>query len=375
MATARARACNPKLALVFVAALGLLPRTASAQAARRPALHWVRLDGAEGCINPRALAERVESITGSVFVPASSAEVSLEARLEVPEPGRFVVHIKQTPSRGAAPNERVAAFSTHDCRTLDAAIAFLIAMTIDPDLATSALAGVDWLSPDADPRAAAAQLRSELSTATPVNSRDVLAEPAVEPRLDSPTQPAAAVTSKPPLPRYADLWELSAAVGGGYGPMSSPSVGLAVSLGRGLSEHFALGAQLRAATATHGFSVDSVRSVGSQTLGFALLACATLFDPNLLGVSVCAGPELSLLIASGHGFEASAVTTLPTPSASARLQLQHRFSSEWSLIAAVLGQLDLGSRTIYYVREGQTVDLFEPHRSAAQLVIGIARIF
>jgi hypothetical protein len=363
------------LAVAFVAALWLAPLTAGAQTARRPALHWVRLDGAESCIDPRALAERVESITGSVFVSASLAEVSLEARIAVPEPERFAVQIKLTRSGGAGPNERVASFSTRDCRTLDGAIAFLIAMAIDPDLATSALAGVDWLSPDADPSAAAEELRGALSTGTPPPHRGVLVEPAVEPHLESPGRQTAALQPTPLPPEYTGRWQLSAAVGGGYGPTFSPSAGLAVALSRGLSEHFAVGAQLRAATATHAFSTDSVRSVGSQTLGFALLACATAFDPSLLGVSVCAGPELSLLIASGHGFEDNSVTIFPTPSASARLDLQHRFSSEWSLIAAVLGQLDVGSRTVYYVREERTVDLFEPDRIAAQLVIGIARVF
>jgi hypothetical protein len=357
-----------------IAATGVaIPQLARADAGRRPALHWARLPGAEHCIDPRSLAQRVESITGAVFVPASSADISIEAQIESPAAAQFTLHIRLTSSSDVASNERVASFSTAECRTLDSAIAFLIAMAIDPDLATSAVAGVDWLSGDPDPASAAEQLRSELRATQPGPRRDVLAEPVAP--APQPTTPAPEPQPEPELRYYAGIWQVGAALGGGYGPMSSPTLGVFGFASYGLAEHFALGAQLRAAFATNAFEVDAVRSVGTQHLGAALLACTTWFDPAGLGLSACLGPEVMLLVADGDGFETSSVAAEPSFSGAARIELQHRLDPRWSLTGALLGELDTNPRTVSYVQEGKPVALFRPNRFAVQAALGIAYAF
>lgn len=343
----------------------LLPRIVQAEPSRRPALHWVRLDGAESCIDPRSLAQRVEGITGSVFVDAASADTSIEARIELVAPGSFTVHVKLA----STSDTRVASFTTESCRSLDNAIAFLIAMTIDPDLAVSPFAGVDWMRPDGDPAAEAELLRRDLATQpAPARSGDV--QPPV------PVLPTPPPRATPPRRARAPMpLQLEAAVGGGYGPTSSPTAGFAASLTFGISELFALGAQLRAAAATSAYNLDGVRSVSTQSVGLSLFACTTLFDPRVLALHACAGPELTLLIATGDGFMEDASTTLPSGGAVVKLQVLHQLSKRWSLLLATVGALDVGQRTVYFLREGSQVDVFVPDRFSFQLLLGAARAF
>jgi hypothetical protein len=52
-------------ALLLVTAAPVLARS------KKPALHWVRGNGAQACIDPRSLARAVEGITGPALVAAS----------------------------------------------------------------------------------------------------------------------------------------------------------------------------------------------------------------------------------------------------------------------------------------------------------------
>src|SRR5689334_13052526 len=65
-----------------------------APAPRTSALSWVRGPGAESCLGVRTLAQAVERILSRpVFVPASRADLSVEARVDRRESGGFYVHL------------------------------------------------------------------------------------------------------------------------------------------------------------------------------------------------------------------------------------------------------------------------------------------
>jgi hypothetical protein len=116
----------------------LVSARASAAAPAGYALHWVRAKGAERCIDPKALAERVETLTGPVFSTPAQAEISLEG--EIAPAGRgFRVRLVSTRADGVQRGERILSTNSPDCHQLDAAVAFVIALTIDPGLS---LAGV-----------------------------------------------------------------------------------------------------------------------------------------------------------------------------------------------------------------------------------------
>ena len=104
---------------------------ASAQPA---ALHWVRAKGAEACIEPALLAERVETLTGTLFVAPTSAEVSLEGLVE-PHGRGFRVRLASSGRGEPRSTERVLTSASRNCRELDTAVAFVIALTLDPSRA------------------------------------------------------------------------------------------------------------------------------------------------------------------------------------------------------------------------------------------------
>jgi hypothetical protein len=277
-------------------------------------------------------------------------------------------------------NERVLAFDTRDCRSLDSAIAFLVAMLVDPDLASSALAGVDWLRFDAN--AATDELRSELADLPALPARDLERE-------RTPTLTAAAAANRDPAHRDADTsaasswtddatrWRLTAAVGGGYGPSPSAALGAVLALARELSSAFSLGAQLSGFVSTDDYHVDALRAVSTQSWALALLPCVHVSnaDAHLVGVRACLGPELGLFVAHGDGFSTDRVTALPTAGGVARMELAHALSRDWSVVAAALVHMHLGERSISYTALPNTIDLFRPSPFAFQLALGATRAF
>lgn len=124
--------------LALAGGLALAPGEASARA--KTALHWVRGEGAESCIGPRALARAVEQHIGPVLVSATDGEVSVEGRIERAD-GGFVVNIRVSDAEGQMLGRRHLTGASPDCRSLDAEIAFVIAVAIDPDGALAELPG------------------------------------------------------------------------------------------------------------------------------------------------------------------------------------------------------------------------------------------
>src|SRR5688572_28881602 len=120
--------------LGIVCFLLLLASAAAARPTTRPALHWSRGEGAASCIDPRALALRVTALTGSVLVEPTSADVSIEGHVKVLDEGGFEVHVSSASTRGAPRGDRTLQHMGKDCRALDEAIAFVIALLIHPDL-------------------------------------------------------------------------------------------------------------------------------------------------------------------------------------------------------------------------------------------------
>src|SRR4051794_20357260 len=65
------------VALVFACWLGCVAARAQSQPLPRPALHWARGAGATECVEPHALAQLVEALTGPVLVRPSEADNSV----------------------------------------------------------------------------------------------------------------------------------------------------------------------------------------------------------------------------------------------------------------------------------------------------------
>jgi hypothetical protein len=84
---------------LMVGIAGSFEGRASAEPSR-PGLHWSRADNAADCVDPRTLAELVESYTGPVLVAPSSADESIEGAIERTGSDEFRVRVSVTLARG-----------------------------------------------------------------------------------------------------------------------------------------------------------------------------------------------------------------------------------------------------------------------------------
>jgi hypothetical protein len=106
----------------------------------RATLGWVRGPGAESCVGPIELGRRVEGIIGPVLVSASGGQVAVEGRIDrVGE--RYVATIAVSDAGGRLLGRREVQGAANDCRALDDSIAFVIAVTVDPNAALAELPG------------------------------------------------------------------------------------------------------------------------------------------------------------------------------------------------------------------------------------------
>jgi hypothetical protein len=361
--------------LVAVAACAVGPlcaERASAQRLLHPALHWSRGRGAEACIDPRSLAERVEAITGPCLVAASVADVSIEAHIEQPALDRFALRVTVTQLRGRGSGERFLSFTTSDCRSLDRAIALVIAVLIDPDSGSEGLpAELSWLQPEET--SAAEQLREEAAMLQPKaaasgsTSRAQVAAGRGSAQLPSKQSP-----QEPP---DATPWQLSVGMFAGSGPSPVAGAGLLAALARNLVPWLAVRLQLRAAGGVEPLNVDGSRSVTTQNLGLALLACPRGALGTAWRVQGCLGPELALLFASGHGFSSDETASLGSFGASALLAFEHRFASKWWLVALGLLQWDAVPPTVHYQRVAEATRVFTARPLTLQAALAITYEF
>ncbi|WP_437938859.1 hypothetical protein [Sorangium sp. So ce341] len=122
------------LALLVGAALGTFDRPAEAEP-RTSSLAWVRMPGAEACIDARTLALAVERRLGRVaFVPPTLGEVAIEGRIErSQEAGVWRATIRVFGAGGAAIGSREIEAAQVDCRAIDEPLELVIALLVDPD--------------------------------------------------------------------------------------------------------------------------------------------------------------------------------------------------------------------------------------------------
>ncbi|WP_433926450.1 hypothetical protein AB3662_26375 [Sorangium cellulosum] len=122
------------LALLVGAALGTFARPAGA-GPRTSSLAWVRMPGAEACVDARTLALAVERRLGRVaFVPPTLGEVAIEGRIErSQEAGVWRATIRVFGAGGTAIGSREIEAAQVDCRAIDEQLELVIALLVDPD--------------------------------------------------------------------------------------------------------------------------------------------------------------------------------------------------------------------------------------------------
>ena len=118
---------------IYVACVVLLSSAVAAQTpvARGPALNWVRLPGAETCIAPVELAQRIEARLGHrVFVPTGDAIIVLEGQVGPARESGFTTSIRVSDADGTVYGTRDFSMNDADCRKLDELVTLIMAITI-----------------------------------------------------------------------------------------------------------------------------------------------------------------------------------------------------------------------------------------------------
>ena len=119
---------------IVAAMIFALSQAARAGDGRTSSLSWVRLQGAEACVATQTLARAVEERLGrNVFVSASTADVSVEGRIEKRPGGGFRSVITIHDGKGALLGTRQLERRDDACEAMNAELALVIAVMIDPD--------------------------------------------------------------------------------------------------------------------------------------------------------------------------------------------------------------------------------------------------
>jgi hypothetical protein len=175
-------------ALVACAALGAGPAAAQLESQRGPALNWVRLPGAESCIGPVELAERVEQRLGRhVFAPMSAAIVVIEGFVS-PRPGGFGVALRVSNRDGVVYGSRELAVDERDCRKLDELAALVIAVTIHGQGGSSGIALPPEITAELDALFAGEPGELDPAALPPASETPAASPPQTPPPRPTPTQ-------------------------------------------------------------------------------------------------------------------------------------------------------------------------------------------
>lgn len=180
------------VALLAVIAVMFTALGSRADESRTSSLSWLRMPGADSCVATQSLARAVEERLGRpVFVSASAADVSVEGRIEKRPGGGFRAVITIRDAKGALLGTRQLERRDGTCESMNAELALVIAVMIDPDAAMR-------------PRPEDAGTATADAAPVPVAPVDA-----------APVATTVKIEEKPPVtavePAEADRWRVSAA--------------------------------------------------------------------------------------------------------------------------------------------------------------------
>lgn len=230
-----------------------------ARAAEPARLEWVRLEGAESCIDAQELETRVERRLGTEpFDPRASRRIEGVVQ-RTGQLWRAQLVVRAHPG-DVNPPRRELQSAAEDCDSLSNAVVLAVALAIDPSASFS-----------------------DAPLKTPPSPR-----PAVAPK-----PPPASPLIAPPEPTPAGLADLSLA--GQLGLLPRASLGVGLGAAAVLTQRFELGLR---AQAFPDVEVDGVPSYAVGLAALTLELCGVTTRGKPLVFRACAGPSLGLLHAS-----------------------------------------------------------------------------
>lgn len=342
---------------------------------RRPALHWTRADDTLDCVDPRTLAERVEELVGPVLVRSPEAEYSIEARVARGKEGALRVEVRVLNAWGGKVGERSFEHTAGSCAGLTPAIAFVIAMTIDPNVAAHGLppALVALLGEEA----ADDKLLRELDGAPPPAVEPHPAVAAVlEPAPAPPAKPAAVLQVRDPeldvAPPREPNHQLGALVRAAYRETARASLGLQLRyLLRVTRSSLAVGgyAQFGRQLGAHELGAD--HQLELTTLDLGLLGCAGRRVAARLRLAGCLGAEAAIAYGRGGGFTPNQLQVMATGAAVAQLTARLEVVEPFGVMVALNLRSALEQREFRYENaDGVSVVVYRSPVLAGGIALG-----
>ncbi len=308
---------------------------------RAAALNWVRLTGAETCIDAPTLARRVEErLAHAVFPAPAQASLIVEGRAEKTAQG-FAATLRIFDPEGVALGSRDLSSTKPDCAELSETVVLVLAVMIDPDGAL------------AIPRAAP--------------------EKPAKPEPPALTPPKAAAQ-----PVQAKGRDVSAFARLELGSLPAPA------FGAGAAVLVSYAPQLTFRTEGAAFMEEKATQVGDPSRGanFGLLYatfeyCPLYFARKQVGVVVCAGAAAGAMISRSFGLDPRENDQVdPVLNGIARLRFDVRLRGPFrAIVGAGIGTPFI--RTLYEITrlDGSTEALFESDFLNANVDLGVTAQF
>ncbi len=333
----------PLLLASAFALCSALVASARAEDKRAAALNWVRLPGAETCIDATNLARRVEErLARPVFPAPAQATLIVEGRVEKSATG-FAAVLHVFDQAGASLGSRELGSDKADCAELSETVALVLAVMIDPD---GALAVTPAAPKEAPP--------------------------------PTPPRPEPAPVELPPVPRDTTLRDLSLFGRLELGSLPKPAFGVGVAALISWSK-------LRTFRAEGAGFFDQDRTIAGEPgrgayfrlVYAALVYCPLFMSRSHLTITGCAGAAGGVLQSRGHGLDPRERDQVdPVLSGIAQLRGDVKIYGVLRALAGAGVGLPF-VRTLFEVtdREGVTRELFEQGSLTASFDLGLAARF
>lgn len=301
-------------------------------------LGWSRTASAESCIGTQELAQSVEKLLGrAVFVPASTADVAIEGRVEKKRTG-FVAVLTIANAKGETLGTREVT-TEGACSGLNDPVALAIALLIDPDAALGAPHDPPPKPPDPPP-------------------------PRIEPpppRTVYVRVPVRVPVEAPPKPTWRG--DLSAGFALGFGWL--PTIALGAFVDASITPpHFVPLATEVTFFAPHDEEAAYGAFVRFYSLQAAGFICPLELSGSLGDVRACAGGTAGFIVADGQGFDyedPDESGIYATVGGTLRGRGMLRVYKLFHLgLAAEMTVPIIRPEFVYVDRDGSTVELFQP---------------
>ncbi len=339
-------------ACLFLSAASLAFAGAAAAQPRAPsAFDWVRLPGAEGCIDAPALVQAAELRIGSAAPTASSGAARTLQGSVAPAHGQatFRATFTLTGADGTLLGTREIWTDSEDCRAMDDDLTLVLALLIDP-------------------RASIAQ-EPPATPASPATSSS--ASPAASPTPAS--EPASQAEAEPvPTPGPPPRWAASVRAGGVFSLGFFPAVGSGISVRAALTPPGFVAIEVGGVAWTEQRASRPEGTFGADMwIAYGTLAiCPLATDRGGFLWAACAGLEIGAVHAGGYGPAITYTQDVPIASLALGARVRHAIAGRFFGAAGLDLSVPFVRPDLYYRAAGQDREIFTGAPIAGTLEIG-----